>query len=200
MIVEFKTCTRCNVSKPVTQFNRDRTRGPEGRRCDCKMCEKKYKSQLLPYIRNKYHRMKSKYKKDEHERHKIDITQEDFIREVLDQLTLHHFRCPMTGELLKHQQGMLDEISTKQNNQSLSVDRIDPSKGYHKENMMVCSWEWNKKKKDMTLEEMIRFTLLIEVLKPDIYRQARKKAHDFIHEMADKATKYLEGEENNEME
>lgn len=186
MIIELRTCSQCKIQKPLTEFNRNRVKGPEHRRPNCRMCEKEYKSQLLPYIRNKYSRIKSKYKTNKLDRHKIGLTKEEFVKEVLDQLVKFNYRCPMTGEVLLHQQGVEGELHSGANDKSLSVDRINPFEGYYKDNMMVCSWGWNHKKKDMNLEDMVKFSLLIKQLKPDLYEETEKKVIKHFHKLKEK--------------
>ena len=38
-----KTCSKCNIKKPLNQFYKDRDK-KDGLRCRCKMCDKKYQS------------------------------------------------------------------------------------------------------------------------------------------------------------
>jgi hypothetical protein len=55
--------------------------------------------------------------------------------------------CPILGIPLFKSGG-------RQTNNSPSVDRLDPSKGYVKDNVWVISWRANSIKKDATLEEL----------------------------------------------
>ena len=36
----------------------------------------------------------------------------------------------------------------------MSADRIDSSRGYTKDNMIFCRWDFNNRKGDMTIEDM----------------------------------------------
>ena len=57
--------------------------------------------------------------------------------------------CPILGYELKfHRESVQDN--------SPSVDRIDSSKGYIKDNLVIISYRANKLKSDATLEEMER--------------------------------------------
>lgn len=55
--------------------------------------------------------------------------------------------CPILGIPLRY------NVSIAQDN-SISIDRIDSSKGYEANNIIVISWRANKLKNDSTLNEM----------------------------------------------
>ncbi len=58
--------------------------------------------------------------------------------------------CPILGIPLFYTKG-------KRTDNTPSVDRIDPSKGYTKDNIVVVSWKANNLKGNMTLDELSRF-------------------------------------------
>lgn len=45
---------------------------------------------------------------------------------------------------------------------SYTLDRLDPNKGYTKDNVWVLSWQANKAKADLTLEQLERLVNLIQ--------------------------------------
>jgi hypothetical protein len=55
--------------------------------------------------------------------------------------------CPVLGIALKHN-------TARRLDNSPSIDRIDSSKGYTKDNVRVISWRANKLKNNGTLEEL----------------------------------------------
>lgn len=55
--------------------------------------------------------------------------------------------CPILGIPLKYNRGMVQD-------DSISIDRIDSSKGYEANNIVVISWRANKLKNDSTSREM----------------------------------------------
>ncbi len=65
--------------------------------------------------------------------------------------------CPYLGIEISHVTGL-----GKRRPGSPSLDRIDSSKGYTKDNIIVCSWRANFLKCDGTLEEMM---LIVEHMK-----------------------------------
>jgi hypothetical protein len=60
-------------------------------------------------------------------------------------------KCPYLGIPLTD--GRLDG---KQKS-SMSIDRIDPTKGYVKGNVQIISWLANRMKTDATVEELVKF-------------------------------------------
>lgn len=68
----------------------------------------------------------------------FDIKQEDLILPKY---------CPILG--IK-----IDYSYEKRKNNSPSVDRVDNSKGYTKDNIVICSWRANRLKNDATFEEI----------------------------------------------
>lgn len=55
--------------------------------------------------------------------------------------------CPIFGIELRHTYG-------PRSDESSSIDRIDNTKGYTKDNIVICSWRANRLKNAMSLEEI----------------------------------------------
>ena len=75
----------------------------------------------------------------------FNLTAED-IREKLDQVGT---KCPILG--IKMQ---ISQLGSKNNDLTPSIDRINPKKGYVKENIIVVSMKANRIKTDATVEEI----------------------------------------------
>lgn len=67
--------------------------------------------------------------------------------------------CPILGIPLFFKEYSAEKGSRNPN--SPSIDRVDPSKGYTKDNVLVCSWRANHLKNDGTYEE---FKKLVEFM------------------------------------
>ncbi len=67
-------------------------------------------------------------------------------------------RCPVLGIKIAHQTGK------RQSDNSPSIDRIIPSRGYTKRNVVVVSFRANRIKNDSTMREMRRIVEFYEKL------------------------------------
>lgn len=64
-------------------------------------------------------------------------------------------KCPVLGVTLRQNTGHLDRYS-------FSLDRVDSSAGYVKENVRIVSWQFNNLKSNMTLDQVERFYLYMK--------------------------------------
>lgn len=64
--------------------------------------------------------------------------------------------CPILGIPIRHNMG-------KAQDDSISIDRIDSSKGYEIDNIIVISWKANRLKNNATVEEMQKISEFYEV-------------------------------------
>jgi len=158
-----KNCPRCKIDRKETDFSYNGYKnGKRRKKSYCKDCERDYRADPLNYIRNKYNRAISRYRETQLEKHKVSFTKEEFIDEVLKLLSDNDGLCPVKGrKIITHAAG----------DDSLSVDRIDPKKGYIKNNIMVTSKKWNVQKSDNTLYDMLCFAKVIKKLKPDFFNE-----------------------------
>ena len=67
--------------------------------------------------------------------------------------------CPAVGIPLKH------KVSTSQTDDSVSIDRIDSTRGYEPDNVHLISWRANRLKSNATLDELIMLGKFCEELK-----------------------------------
>jgi hypothetical protein len=167
-----KLCSDCKIKKNSKEFNK-RKASPDGRRNQCRLCEKKYKSTFTVYMKNKYNGI---IKRSKAENLPLpDMTKDEFILEVNAQLQWNAFRCPITGDRLEHQSGNIDKVDGKQNKNSYSIDRLDPTKGYMKDNILVVSWRWNRMKSDTPLNYMMRFCFYMKANFPKLYMHLKNE-------------------------
>ena len=182
-----KYCTGCEESKPLKEFHKNGSK-PDGTiryKSKCKECSAEDKSKLVTFIRNKYSKIQDRYRSTQREDLRCDMTMDEFIMEVNDQLQWSAFTCPITDISLTHQQ------SKKHKMTNLSIDRINPNKGYTKDNMMVTSWMWNTMKSNNELKYMIRFCTIFKYKQPDMYNELYKEALDMFFEQSKKSKKFI---------
>jgi hypothetical protein len=164
-------CSTCKELKPNSEYSPNKNKrviDSLGRAfvCECKMCRRKYnasekvlkrKRELAPTQRNK-HRLnvifwssKQNAKKRNLE-HNIDL---EYVRELFDN---QKGLCYYTGKEM-----FIDTREKDNNEDSVSLDRFDSSKGYIKGNVVLCRWVINRMKNDLTTDK------LFEVVK-EIYK------------------------------
>lgn len=156
--LQFYVCATCQQNKPETDFNKDNAKGNKrGRRYTCKACDKEYRQKYMSDPKNRANRntreVVKRAKKDQRaimvanakKRAKqkgldFDLTIDDIIIPDV---------CPILGiKLFRSTSGFVDT--------SPSLDRIDNSKGYTRDNVRVISLRANKMKGYATLDEMIK--------------------------------------------
>ena len=182
-----KFCNDCKETKKIEEFSK-RTKSPDGYRNQCKLCEKKYKSTFKVYMRNKYNGI---IKRSKAENLPLpDMTMDEFILEVNAQLQWNAFRCPITGDRLEHQSGNKDKVDGKQNKKSYSIDRLDPTKGYMKDNILVVSWRWNRMKNDTPLNYMMRFCFYMKLNFPKLYMHLKNENMKHFMDLTESAKEF----------
>ena len=185
-----QVCTGCEIEKPIKDFNKNgvhksKKRNGEIRyKTKCKRCEADVKSSLNTFIRNKYSKIQARYKKTKREEVRCDMTIEEFVIEVNDQLQFTAFTCPITDLPLTHKQHKKYKLT------NLSIDRIDPNIGYTRDNMMVVSWLWNAMKSNNELKYMIRFCILLKGWQPKLYKKLHLQAYDMFYNQSIKSRKF----------
>ena len=147
---DFKICTKCKESKPLSSF----TKGPDkGYRYQCKTCNMEYqKNPERRKINSTRHYEKRKlinpalcmWKQAKH-RAKFDYKNLEFSIEV-DDIKIPN-KCPYLNI----------EFIPLDKKYGYSLDRIDSSKGYTKENIQVISRLANTMKNNATVQELIAF-------------------------------------------
>ena len=154
---ETKQCTSCGETKPLSEFHKSKS-NKDGLVYWCKHCVKTYGSRNYEE-RRAFKKTRSKELEDaREERREYSVWQGikgrakkkglGFDLKVAD-IDPPEF-CPVFGFRLKRGKG-----SPQKN--SPSVDRIDPSKGYTKDNIQVISNLANVMKQDATPEQLLMF-------------------------------------------
>ncbi len=173
------TCIKCNKTLDFSNFHR-KANSKTGYRSECKSCRKDYdlqrysenkeliieksrqyyeKTKNDPEVLEKKKQYRSKYYRDRCEKEyehyivarckkranknslEFDLTEEDII--------IPDF-CPILGIPLIKGNGAVTKNSP-------SVDRIDPNKGYTKDNIQIISQLANAMKSNATPEDLLKF-------------------------------------------
>jgi hypothetical protein len=128
-----KLCKACNLPKPLTQFSKD-TAARDGKRAICKICDnerkKEYRKGFVGRAKILIRRCEDRAKENSWE---FDLDLRWLERQYCRQLG----RCLKTGILLDF------ESEDPVNLFAPSLDRIDSSKGYTKENTNLVALFWN---------------------------------------------------------
>lgn len=137
---EYK-CKICGDKNPKNFSERDH--------CMCKKCrsiqrkERMQEWSLAQHLHN--HGVKSKTGKKTNEGYQLSV--ED-IEEILER---QNYKCYYTGFDFSNTDYMLSNKLTKP-----SLDRLDSSKGYTKENTVVCTWFSNTAKNDQSESDFVK--------------------------------------------
>lgn len=164
-LFKVKICTKCKETKLITDFNKH-CYAKEGIRSTCKNCENKYN--MIYRIKNKI-KIKKKYQEYWHaadtdkQRHAILIIQHlkrkcrqrgiKFNLKASDIIIPNY--CPALGIKLVRGNG----------NNGISVDRINPKKGYTRGNIIVVSRLANQIKSNATCEQLVKVANWMETHK-----------------------------------
>ena len=78
------------------------------------------------------------------------ISLEDFLILWFEHKKEKGMRCAYSNKIMTFEKGTFEKrIST-----AVSVDRIDATKGYVKENIVFCRWDFNSRKRNLTLDDV----------------------------------------------
>lgn len=141
-----KQCTKCKEVKPLEEFYNER-RYSSGKTSACKVCiyegQKKYRDKS--YFMTTHHNKSSECRRKNIE-YNLDA---EFLKEIWTGF------CPVFGYKLTPRKGR--ELRSCPN-----LDRIDPTKGYTKGNVVWLSRKANLIKSDATLEEIKKVVRYLE--------------------------------------
>ena len=169
LILNTKLCGKCKQTKEPTDFTKDHNR-KDGLDPWCKICKR-------ASVRASYRKNKEKYNKrskewwalnrEEFSKKKREKRDQD-PRQDLVYAAKHRAKtkgfdfdiskddivipdiCPILGTEISRR-------NTKQSRSSPSIDRIDSTKGYTKDNIQVISWQANTMKSNASKEELLAF-------------------------------------------
>ena len=80
-------------------------------------------------------------------------------QDIKNKLNLAGSKCPVLGVDME-----ISKLGSKKNDLTPSIDRIDPKKGYVKDNIIVVSMRANRIKTDATVDEIKRVADFYEKL------------------------------------
>ena len=167
--IENKYCKTCNEILNFKKFRKVKplTKGPnkgkfvgwtdtEGNKrfSTCLNCEKdrfykRYRSNPIPQLIYNYK------KRAKLSGVPFDLKPED----VKNRLNSAGIKCPALGVKME-----ISKLGSKNNDLSPSIDRIDPKKGYVRDNIVVVSMKANRIKTDATIEEIRKVANFYEKL------------------------------------
>ena len=189
-----KVCKKCRVERPLTEFY-IRIKGKY--KCfECKICHKNYalKNEKRIKIRKKiynnskngfllssYGSMKGQYRRKIKENflkkklksYEVSINKEEFLNMVSEYEKEKGFVCQGTNMPLT----TLRNLNKAQRScpTNFSVDRLDPEIGYHKNNIIFVSWEFNDRKKSIKPKDCFAILKLYKERYPKKYKIVKEE-------------------------
>jgi hypothetical protein len=173
LIEHKKTCTKCKKEYPISNFY-FKVKAKNTRASCCKKCsdegnklsykrnlEKRKKRQIKYRQTEKghfgelYSSMKKRWtrSKEKPEKYRVSISYKEFFQIWKKQKKKFGKKCPVTNVKMTMKKGL---GNNKQCPTNISPDRIDPTKGYTKENIRFVTANFNTRKGAITEEEMGR--------------------------------------------
>ena len=160
---EYK-CTVCHKVKPENEFyKQNKKTGNKKVRHDCKECHSKWKKNYFAtetgFMTKLYSSMKDRStlnnRINRYIAHSVELTLEEFIQEWENHKTKYGMTCCYTGV-------KLDFIKKKGRGTQVSVDRLDNSIGYTKDNIVFCSARANFEKHSVSIDMCRKILVLYE--------------------------------------
>jgi len=164
-----KACSKCGRVKPLSLFTR-RSRAKDGRRSACKACESSYNrnynarafarnanpvaSRIAKMLSAAKHRAKTKG-------WEFDLDSKFLYSLVTD-------NCPITGAPFRWKTNYGAGEQGNAHPCAPSLDRIDSSRGYTKDNVWIISWKANCLKNDANETELIELGLALAKAKMNL--------------------------------
>lgn len=153
VLPEHLTCRQCKEEKPINLFTKNSTY-KVGYDTLCKQCRRTHWKGAITQekrIRDLLHRIRVKCNK-----HNIpfDLSVEDILIPDV---------CPVLGLQLKFGNDRIFN-GTGATDDSPSIDRIYPDKGYVRGNVIIVSWRANKIKSNASIGELIRLAAFYKKL------------------------------------
>lgn len=140
-----KLCNKCNLIKIVSHFYKNNI-SKDGYSCECKKCKSKYnqenRERILFQEKERNKKIETRYS---NWRHNAKTRKIDWNLNIEDVINLPLI-CHYTGDVLTTERGFHNTVS---------LDRIDSSKCYSKNNIVLCCAVVNYMKLDMTIEKFI---------------------------------------------
>lgn len=167
--IKTKACNKCFKELPLFEFSKNKA-SSDGLQYSCKKCDNAYQKQRKENNKEAVLEYQRKYqaKRREHFEYRLQMLlnaskQRAILKNREHSITLDDIKelypkdgkCPVFGfDLEFNSQGFRET--------SPSIDRIDSSKGYTKDNIQIISWKANRLKAYATVEDL---ELLVAFLK-----------------------------------
>jgi len=158
-----KKCTKCKIIKNITEFYpRPERRKGEGIRSTCKLCDKlkkdKYYATEDGFMKKLFLSMNDrKIATKRNMSYSVDFTKEEFLQLWKEYKKKYGMFCFYTKVPLN-----FIKSPEKIRGNQVSVDRIDNSKGYSKNNIIFCSAKANLLKGSVSIDMCHKILALYE--------------------------------------
>ena len=151
-------CIECNVVKKLEffTFNINKTRKHKVYKKLCKIChnkrramkrdEQNQKNTLKNFMENI---IKDAKRRSEKKKNGYDINVDNLLELYKNQ----DGKCYYTGRIMKYNMSKNEHEGKRICPDRITIDRIDSSKGYIKENIVLCCWTANNLKQDLCIDE-----------------------------------------------
>lgn len=158
-----KVCPSCDKELHVNKYNKDKSIIRDGLQSCCKECQKirgvKWASTFDGFIKKLFGDIKSNARRRT-KTLKVEITTQD----IIDMYKKQNGKCALTQKEMTYKA----YVRTKEeqhimNKKNISVDRIDSSKGYTKDNIQLVCAIINRMKTDMTNDEFEEWCNIVKV-------------------------------------
>lgn len=176
--MELKRCVECKISKPLSEFSPQRTKRSYGKRVyttirsHCKDCRNRERREKYPQFRINWLARCKRYYRAVRKPARQKIRQAKNVIEYIKHIGLPNYKarwdgCDLTVRYLytlymrqhclcyytgKH---MAISIDGKAHDDSMSLDRLDPNKGYMAGNVVWCTNLINSVKRQLTKETFL---------------------------------------------
>lgn len=160
-IVEYKKCKICNLNKHYSDFSINNA-AKDKLQSRCRSCDKDYQSKRRIKYSKEIRDYSREYQREKRKNFDFRLKmllnaskQRAVLKNREHSITIEDIKkiypvdgkCPVFGiELKFNSAGFRDD--------SPSIDRIDSSKGYTKDNIQIISWKANRIKSYATVEEL----------------------------------------------
>lgn len=145
---EIKVCSRCETPKKLSEFYFRKTRNVYYTCCKECFNKKTKKYYQDGYAKSLNHMMNSRVSNI---RRKGVIFSKNLKNHLIELWDKQNNKCYYTGiEMVLH--GYKENVRN-----SMTIDRIEPSKGYVEGNIVLCCSIVNKIKQDLSLEELLNW-------------------------------------------
>lgn len=162
-------CSKCKIPKPNKDYSKNNTiRGARKYLASCKKCRSEFysaegKEAMVRSAKKqrKKHRLNTIYLSAKNNAKKKGIIFNLTKLDILELWEKQKGLCFYTGKPMYEDITGLDN-----NNDSVSLDKIIPSNGYIKDNVVLCRWVVNKIKNDLEIKDLI---IILQDIKNNLY-------------------------------